>query len=138
MVTKTKRRSSKRTSELPQKPLLQIAGYVVDTPEVRQYEGDEFTTFRVGINRFYGDEHGDDGTRWYGVAINKQAVQDWVQENLEKGTPVVVEGTVSKKEGDEGEIYFNMTGYRVGLVEWFVSGDDAWDGTDDEDPDADL
>lgn len=125
----TGRSSSRRGSDQP-KPLTQIAGYVADKPEVREYDGDEFTTFRVGVNRFYDDDV-DESTRWYGVAVNKPAVQDFVQAELRKGTAVVVEGTVSKKEGD-GVTFYNMNGYRVGLVDWFVAGSGDYDSDDEE------
>jgi hypothetical protein len=125
-------RSSRRDNE--PRPLTQIAGYVADRPEIKEYDGDEFTTFRVGSNRFYDDDR-DDATRWYGVAINKPALQDFVQAELRKGTAVVVEGVVNKKEAD-GTVYYNMTGFRVGLVDWFVAGsDDRDDRDDDEDED---
>lgn len=134
MATATRRRSTSKRSETAPRALTQIAGYAADEPEIRQYEGDEFTTFRVGTNRYYDDDN-DESTRWYGVAVNKPAVQDWVQAHISKGTAVVVEGTVTKKEGKEGEVYFNMTGFRVGLVDWFIAGDD---GSSAYDPDEDL
>ena len=133
---KRRRSSSRRNSNAP-KPLVQIAGYVAAKPEIRtNQDGDEFTTFRVGANRFYGDEE-EESTRWFGVAVNKPAVQDFVQDNLRKGTAVVVEGTTSTNEGRDGNTYHNMTGYRVGTVDWFVAGDSDWDDDRDED-DEDL
>jgi hypothetical protein len=122
--------SAGRTAQA-EKPLKQIAGYAGAAPEVRENpNGEEFTTFRVGVNLYYDDER-DDSTKWYGVAVNKPAVQDWVLENVKTGTPIVVEGTASKTEKD-GNVYFNMTGYKVGLVDWFVSGPDTSVDDDDE------
>jgi single-stranded DNA-binding protein len=107
---------------------------VAASPEVKEYDGDEFTTFRVGVNRFYDDEE-EEATRWFGVAVNKPEVQDFVLDNLKKGTAVVVEGVAKKTERD-GETYHNMTGYRVGLVDWFVVGSsDYEDDRDDDDED---
>jgi single-stranded DNA-binding protein len=115
--------------------LSQIAGYVGSAPEVRDgSDGDEFTSFSVGTNRFYDDDH-EESTRWYSVAINKPALQDYVLEALKKGTAVVVEGTIRKVEKD-GNTYFNMTGYRVGLVDWHVTGGSQ--KGEDYDPDEDL
>jgi single-stranded DNA-binding protein len=129
------RRRSTRRENAP-KPLLHIAGYVAARPEVRtNRDGDEFTSFRVGINRFYDDEE-EESTRWYGVAVNKPAVQDFVLENLRKGTAVVVEGTPSTHEY-QGETQHDLTGYKVGLVDWFVAGSNDYDNDRDED-DEDL
>jgi len=131
-------RSSNRSrrSDSEPKPLLQIAGYVGGKPEIRSgRDGDEFTSFRVGINRFYDDEL-EEATRWYSVGVNKPALQDWVQANIRKGTAVVVEGTPSKKDW-QGTTQHNMSGYRVGLVDWFVAGssDDYEDDRDEDDED---
>ena len=69
-MPRTARRGTKRSEDYEEKPLSQIAGYVAGDPEVRDgSEGDEFTTFRVGSNRFYDDEN-PDATRWYSIAIN--------------------------------------------------------------------
>ena len=131
----SRRGSSRRNSNAP-KPLLHIAGYVAAKPEIRTNgDGDEFTTFRVGVPRFYDDDK-EEATRWYGVAVNKTAVQDFVQDNLRKGTAVVVEGNPSTHEW-QGETQHDLTGFKVGLVDWFVAGSDDYDSGRDED-DEDL
>lgn len=135
MATATRRRSANTGADYEEKPLSQISGYVGGPPEIRQPEGgDEFTSFSVGTNRFY-DEENEERTRWYGVAINKPALQDWVLETIKKGMPVTVEGTIRKVERD-GNTYFNMTGYRIGMVDWHVVGADG--NSQDYDPDDDL
>jgi len=128
----TSRKTGRRTADTETRPLRQIAGYVGADPEVRDGKDDEeFTTFSVGTNRFY-DEDQDESTRWFGVAINKPELQDFVLDNISKGTAVVVEGVASTVER-EGKVYHNMTGYRVGLVDWFVSGDSKSTYDDEDD-----
>ena len=101
------------------KPLEQIAGNVGRSPEVKPgYEGNDFTSFSVAVNRSYGEEG---NTQWYSVAINKPALQAWVQDNIRKGSAVVVEGS-TKETTRDGTTFHNMTGFRVGLVDWFRPG----------------
>ena len=106
------------------KPLEQIAGHVGRSPEVKPgYEGSDFTSFSVAVTRSYGDED-DNRTQWYSVAINKPALQAWVQDNIRKGSAVVVEGN-TKESTRDGTTYYNMTGFKVGLVDWFRPGTTA-------------
>jgi len=101
------------------KKLSQIAGYAAAPPETRSgRDGDDFVTFRVGVNTGYDEES---ETKWVGVAINNPDVQDFVKGNIRKGTPVVVEGTESTNTRD-GVTFNNMSGYRVGIVDWFIIG----------------
>ena len=72
----------------------------------------------MGVNRGYAL---DDETKWFGVAVNKQDLQDYVQATFRKGTPVVCEGTSSTREW-EGNTYYNFTAFRVGVVDWFLIG----------------
>lgn len=118
MPSNTRRRQSRRGDrEYP--PLEYIAGYAAGVPEVIEPEdGDEFTSFRVGVNVGYSE---DDETRWYGVAVNNIDLQDWVQAHIRKGTPVVCEGR-SYVRSYRGVDYDNFTAYKVGLVDWFVRG----------------
>jgi hypothetical protein len=111
------------------KPDLQhIAGYVAAAPEVKQGNDGEFTTFRVGVSTGYGD---DGETRWYSVAINNTTLQQYVQENISKGTPVVVEGITRIVQRGENT-YYNFNGYRVGKVDWFVIGNQKPKARDDD------
>jgi len=101
------------------KPLEQIAGYVGRDPEVKPGRDDStFTSFTVGVNTGYGE---DSETKWYGVAVNRKELQDWVQANIRKGKPIVAEG-VSSTVTREGATFNNFTAYRVGIVDWFVLG----------------
>lgn len=95
----------------------QIAGYVGSNPEVKEGKRGDFIIFRIGVNESYGD----DGTKWYGCTVFDELVQAFVKSNVRKGTPVVLEGTVSQNEYD-GKSFNNFNVFRVGLVEWFVKG----------------
>ena len=110
--------------------LSHIAGYVAAAPEVKEGSNGSFTTFRVGVSTGYGEE-GE--TRWYSVAVNNEILQSYVQENITKGTPVVVEGIERVVQRGENT-YYNFNGYRVGKVDWFVIGNQQPKRkTDDED-----
>ena len=97
-----------------QKPLKQIAGIVGRDPEVVAGDWGEFTKFSVAVTRSYGD---DGETRWYGVTVNKDALQEWVKRNLHKGSRVVCEG-VPKSHDYQGEKQHDFAAFRVGLVDW--------------------
>lgn len=101
-----------------QKPLKHIAGIVGNDPEVKRGDWGEFTTFSVAVTRSYGD---DGETRWYGATVNKQALQDWVNENIHKGSRVVLEGVPSKRQYN-GEDRYNFAAFRVGNADWAVLG----------------
>ncbi len=51
--------------------------------------------------------------------MKKPAVRQFVQRELRKGTPVVVEGYVNQSTWD-GQTYNNISGFRVGIVDWFT------------------
>lgn len=108
--------------------LVQVAGTVGRTPEVKSGPKGEFVTFSVAANIAYGDN----GSRWYSVAVNDPLVQEFVKKNFHKGTAVVVEGYVNPKEYN-GSTYYNMSGFRVGFVEWFVKGRATKSESEEED-----
>ena len=112
--------------------LVQIAGTVGRDPEVKNGPKGDFTTLSVASNLGYGGERDD--TRWYSVAFNDPIVQDFVRKNIRKGNAIVVEGYVNPREYN-GSTYYNMSGFRVGFVEWFVKGraQAAPAGREDED-----
>ena len=101
-----------------QKPLKQIAGIVGRDPVIRRGDWGEFTAFSVAVTRSYGD---DGETRWYDVTVNKDSLQDWVNANVQKGTRIVCEGVPSKSQW-EGKDQFKFAAFRVGLVDWAVTG----------------
>ena len=125
-----------------QKPLKHIAGIVGQDPEIKKGDWGEFTTFSVATTRSYGD---DGETRWYGATVNKEALQNWVNQNLHKGSRVVLEGVPSKRTYN-GQDRYNFAAFRVGLVDWAQLGggqrqsvnpqqaesanDDNWDDDD--------
>jgi single-stranded DNA-binding protein len=99
------------------KPIKHIAGVVGQDPEQKQGGGyDPFVSFSLAVTRSYGD---DGETRWYSVAVNKEALQNWVMQNIQKGSRVVVEGVLSKRDY-QGKDYFNASAFRVGLIDWAV------------------
>lgn len=99
--------------------LAQAAGYVGTPPEMKPgRDGEEFLTFSLAVNTGYGD---DAQTKWLGVAVNRPDLQDYVMENVRKGSAVVVEGYPRTVERN-GTTYHNFTAFRVGLVNWYVRG----------------
>ncbi len=53
-------------------------------------------------------------TTWFSVATFNEGLQDWIQNNVYKGTHVAVQGTVTQKEGYGPD----MLAVRVGLISW--------------------
>jgi single-stranded DNA-binding protein len=98
--------------------LIQIAGNVAADPAERESSKGAFVSFRVGVNREYGSDR-PDATRWYGVTVNDQQLQDFVMKTVRKGTPVVLEGWPYTTEF-QGIIQDNLNARRVGIVDWFV------------------
>lgn len=110
-----------------------IAGNVGSDPEEKQgREGSTFVSFRLAVTRAYGDE--PDATRWYSVAVNKDALQSEVLTNIRKGAKVVCEGTASSKESN-GKTYYNFNAFRVGFIEWLVPSGSARKTTTRDDDD---
>ncbi len=116
------------------KTIRHIAGNVGADPELRESkrEGDDdstFVTFRVAVTRDY--DKGSDA-RWYGVSVNRQALQDAVMEEIHKGSRVVIEGVPSTSLGTDGRTFYNFKAFRIGLVDYL-----AIVGNSQPDPDFD-
>jgi single-stranded DNA-binding protein len=110
-----------------------IAGNVGRAPERKPgREEATFATFSVAVTRDYDD---DAKPRWYGVSVNREALQDDVMRRIKKGSRVVCEGIPSTKQGDNGQTFYNFKAFRVGLVEYLGLGGNTADDDDDEDDD---
>lgn len=110
--------------------LTQIVGTVGRAPEVKQGKKGDFVSFSVAANLDYDGT--PESTRWYSVGFNDPQVQDYVLQNIRKGMAVAVEGSVWEKQSN-GRTYYNVTGFRIGLVEWFVKGRSQPRDTSEED-----
>lgn len=97
----------------------QIAGYAGRPPEIKTGPKGDFVSFSVGVSNTYGDD--PESTRWYRIAVNDPQVQDFVMAKVRKGTPIVLEGSEYESEY-QGVTQYNMSAFRVGLVDWFVKG----------------
>ena len=108
--------------EFEQKPVSQIAGNVGRDPEVKKGPYGEFVVFSLATTRMLPTEMGgsDGETRWYDVSVNKEWLQEWVLENVHKGSRIAVEG-FPRKEEYEGRPQYRMSAFRVGAVDWAVS-----------------
>ncbi len=116
-------------ADFEKKTIRHIAGNVGADPELRTGREDYFVTFRVAVTRDY-DEGSD--ARWYGVSVNREALQDEVMEQIKKGSRVVVEGVPSTSKGTDGRTFYNFKAFRVGLVDYLAVG-----GPSQPDPDFD-
>lgn len=101
-------------------PLVHIAGRAVRAPEIKSSSRGEFAVFNVGVTRYY-DRERDDATRWVRVLVNKPQVIEFCQRHIRKGTPVVIEGGAYESEY-QGQKQYNINAFRVGLVDWFILG----------------
>lgn len=113
-------RSRDRQEDQERDIVRHIAGNVGRDPEEFTAGERDLVGFSVAVTRTYPDRENDqdDGeTRWYSVSVSKPALQDWVLDNIHKGTIVIVEGFPWERESD-GRTYHNINAARIGLIEW--------------------
>lgn len=110
--------------------LTQVVGTVGRAPEVKESSKGEFVSLSIAANLDY--DSGPESTRWYSVAFNDPQVQGYVLQNIRKGMSIAVEGSLWEKDSN-GRTYYNINGFRVGLVEWFVKGRTQERDTSEED-----
>jgi len=104
--------------EYEKQTIRHIAGNVAADPEEKSgREDSKFVTFRVAVTRGYDD---DDEPRWYGVSVNREALQKQVLAQVHKGSRVVIEGVPSTSKGNDGRIFYNFKAFRVGLVDYLA------------------
>lgn len=111
-----------------------IAGNVGADPERRDGRDDStFVTFRVAVTRDY-----DEGSeaRWYGVSVNREALQDAVMDSVRRGSRVIIEGVPSTSKGNDGRTFYNFKAFRVGLVDYLAIASSAGDYDKDFDDDG--
>jgi single-stranded DNA-binding protein len=106
--------------EYEDKPLTQLVGYAANKPETKGGSKGEFVSFNLAVTRFY-DRDKDESTRWYRIGVNDPQVQRFCLDNIRKGTPVALEGGAYETEY-QGQKQYNLSAFRVGLVDWFVRG----------------
>lgn len=111
----------------------QVVGRVGNDPETRETKAGDVLNFSVAKTMAYG---GDEDTRWFRCAIWNEDLQRAVRGIISKGVPVVVEGKV-EKEDYKGTTQYNMTVFRVGLVDWVVRGGESNSRRDDDDDEDD-
>lgn len=98
-------------------PLEHIAGRVGKDPIVKDTAKGPIVVFSLAQTVSYGD--GDGSTKWYDVAIFKDALHPAVLANVQKGSAVVLEGT-SKSRNSDGRTFNDFAANRVGLVSWLT------------------
>lgn len=109
----------------------------------RPYDAGDTKTLKVsvGVTLRYGEEK---ETRWVNCTVwqDKQPdLFDWVKENVSKGTPLAVEGTLKSDRYYEGKQQFDMRVVRIGLVQWAKrtnQGERAASKPKAEEPSSDL
>lgn len=102
--------------------LTSIVGRVIRDPEETEYGDNTVVNFTVAVPLTYGDrdDPNDFGTsRFYSVGVWKEDLQQYVWDNIHKGSNVVVEGAMRKVERGDAE-YRNLTAFRLGTAEWFT------------------
>jgi hypothetical protein len=111
-----------------EKTIRHIVGNVGADPVPRDGEYGRWATFNVAVTRSYpdrdaGEQYGE--SRWYSVAVSREALVDDVLANVKKGTKVACEGipTVVKRDGQE---FYNFKGYRVGVVDYLGFTDSSY------------
>jgi single-stranded DNA-binding protein len=104
--------------EYEKQTIRHIAGNVGADPERREgRENSTFVTFSVAVTRGYDDS---DEARWYGVSVNREALQDEVMAQVHKGSRVVIEGVPTTSKGNDGRTFYNFKAFRVGLVDYLA------------------
>lgn len=124
------RRSSGGRSESrgEQKPIKTVAGRVGGDPEWRQAGDADVIEFSVAVTQGYGDDAPPplwiQCTAW----DRKPEMQDFIENEIFKGSAVAVEGTYSTNQGGDGKTYHKINVVRVGLIDWFKAPEQARSG----------
>lgn len=96
-----------------------IVGVVGKTPEAATAgEYGSVIKFPVAVQTGFNDEA---ETRWYDVTVWKDTLQDVVKAQVYKGAKVAVTG-YAKTRQYEGKTFYQISGSRIGLIEYLVPG----------------
>lgn len=96
-----------------------IAGNVGKEPEERDTTKGKVLSFSVAqAVKFSKDAPPPD---WYNVAVWDDGMRDLVKKTIHKGDRVVVIGPVKERQY-EGKTYKDISGYRVGKVDYLFPG----------------
>lgn len=105
--------------------LVHVAGKVGRDPITRDSAKGPIVKFTVAETIGYGEDR-EKNTKWWDVAVFKEALHPAVLANIFKGADVVLEGSASKRDQ-----YNDIIASRVGLVSWLTRVQPA--ATDDLD-----
>lgn len=97
-------------------PLEHVAGKVGKDPTIKGTARGDIVVFSVAESTGYGD---GDNTKWWEVAVFKEALHPAVLSGVQRGSNVVLEGT-SKSRESGGKTYHDFIAFRVGLVDWLT------------------
>jgi single-stranded DNA-binding protein len=95
-----------------------LTGNAGDDP--KEYPAGDTKTLKISlaVTMRYGEEK---ETRWVNCTIwaDKQGdLFDWAKENVSKGTPLAIEGTLKSDRYYEGKQQFDLRVVRIGLIQW--------------------
>lgn len=123
-----------------EKVIRHIVGNVGNDPQERDGQYGKWATFSVAVTRSYpdrdaGETYGE--SRWYSVAVSREALVDDVLSKVKKGSKVACEGIPTLVTKDDGTQFYNFKAYRVGLVDYlgFSAADYSDEGEVIEDDD---
>lgn len=95
--------------------VVQVAGRVGRDPESYDTRVGEVLNFTLAQTLSYGDD--DDSTKWWRISVWREDLQEFVRREVQRGSPVVVEGKASESEY-KGEVQYELTAYKVGVIDW--------------------
>lgn len=104
--------------------LSRIAGNVGSDPTFRDTSKGKVLVFSVAQPVKFGKDAPD--PEWYNVAVWDHGMQQVVQKNIRKGDRVVVVGPRKPdRPAENGKVYRDITGYRIGKVDYLFPLDSA-------------
>lgn len=102
-------------------PVVAIAGRVGKDPTRRDTRSGTVVGFSVAVTTGYDDS---DLADWYDISVFNEGLQESVLAEISKGSSVAIEGFFSTREY-QGKTYKQITGNRVGLVEYLARSKSA-------------
>lgn len=97
-------------------PLQHYSGNVGRDPEELDTKNGPRVIFQLAITRGFGKDADD--TQWAKVWVSKEPLMGDVLEKVYKGARVVVVGPEVNETQYEGQTYYDITAFKVGLVDW--------------------